>query len=546
MKQELLVKSSACKILVVDDETEMCEVLQCQLNSKNYSVAAVHRGEEALKKLKIEKFQLVITDLKMPGMGGLELLRAIKQVDPEVEVIITTGYGTVEMAVSAMKEGAYHFIQKPFVMEEILTLVEKALEKKELKAVLTVYESSQTIFSNVRLESLLPVIVSTACKILRADDASIMLMGEDGKLGVAAAYGFNDDKYKKDSLALGERVAGRVAQWKEPVLIWGSLAGDSRFSDVTASREVKSAIVYPLIVGKQMMGVLNANRTLRTEPFTNADLHMAGIFGSHISQAIFNAKLYHQLEAKNQELQKTYRQLEEAQERFVQTEKLAAIGQMAAGIAHELNNPLTGILGFSEILLEEAGLSVQQREDLEGILKQSRRCRDIINNLLHFARKHEPHKEPIEILSLLGSTLQLMQYDCSTSGIELLRELPKSAPRIFGDATQLQQVFLNILINARQAVSEKDLKKLLIRIQQESEDVAIHFEDNGCGIPRKNLDKIFDPFFTTKPVGQGTGLGLSISYGIVRQHGGKIEVESQEGVGSRFTIRLPIYVEKGG
>jgi two-component system, NtrC family, sensor kinase len=242
------------------------------------------------------------------------------------------------------------------------------------------------------------------------------------------------------------------------------------------------------------------------------------------------------------------RALKEIQERgerdrlesiVMQSDKMAAMGQLAAGVAHELNNPLTGILGYAQILRDSDGLSEQQRKDVSFIEVQTVRCAGIVKNLLQFSRKKEPRKEALQIGSLLESTLQLAQHDLMTAGIEIHKDIPDSLPRVFGDGPQLQQAFLNLMINAKHAMAGRRPAQLTIQAQPENDGLLVRVKDSGCGIPKENLDKIFDLFFTTKPQNQGTGLGLSLVSSIVKEHGGTIHVESQEGVGTTFTVRLP-------
>ena len=522
------------KILVVDDEQGIRDLLSSELRAKNFHVATANNGQEAVDAVKKEKFHLVISDVKMPRMDGLKMLDAVKKIDPDIEVIMSTGYGTIETAVLAMKRGAYDFVQKPFLIDEILSLVEKALEKKELKTILGVYQSSKAIFASIKLDSLLPLMVRLSAQIVKADDASIMLMNTEGKLVLAATIGMEEEERKQSRLALGERVAEKVAKSKTPTIIEGPLEKDPRFSNIPSLRDIRSSIVFPLVMKDEVLGVLNVNRTVKEEPFTAAELRHITILCSQIAQALHNAKLYLELEEKIQEIQKMQLQL-------VQSEKMAAVGQLAAGVAHEINNPLTGILGFTEILLQSENLTAGQRDDLENVLHQSKRCRKIVQNLLQFSRRKKLQKEAITLDQILTPTLELTRCDLRSVNIVLQMDIPENLPAIYGDSSQLEQVFLNIIVNARQVLAGKENPSLKIRAFQEDEKIVIRFEDNGTGISPENLSTVFDPFFTTKPVGQGTGLGLSISYGIIQQHHGTIRVESQVGVGASFVIELPVH-----
>lgn len=529
---------NAVKILVVDDELGIRDLLSSELRAHDFYVATASNGVEAVDRVKKEKFNLVISDVMMPRMDGLDMLDAVKKIDPDIEVIMSTGYGTIETAVAAMKRGAYDFVQKPFNLDEILALVGKALEKNDLKAMLGVYESSKAIFSSIKLDALLPIMARLSAQILKADDACIMLMAPEGELVMAAAVGLEEGERQAARLALGERVAGKVAKSKEPVLIEGPLEKDPRFSNLPSLRDIRSSVVFPLLVGEETLGVLCLNRTVREEPFTAAELRHATIFGSQIAQALYNAKLYRELEMKIQQIQ-------EMQAHLVQSEKLAAIGQLAAGVAHEINNPLTGIMGFTEMVLQSPGLSLEQREDLESVLHQSRRCRKIVQNLLQFGRRRKPQEELIALDKILEPTLELVRCDLRAANIAIEVAVAEDLPLIYGDSSQLEQVFLNLIVNARQALAGRESAFLKIQIFRKGAKIIFVFEDNGPGIAANILAQVFDPFFTTKPIGKGTGLGLSVSYGIIEQHQGTIRVESAVGVGTTFIIELPIRAPKG-
>jgi len=361
-----------------------------------------------------------------------------------------------------------------------------------------------------------------------------MLASPAGCLEVAASAGLSgaDADKKKACLALGERVAGIVAQSKAPAIINGPLENDPRFHGIQSLSSISSSIVYPLILEGELLGVLNVNRTVQLEAFTAADLRHATIFCSQITQAINNAALYRRLEDKILEIQNMEAQL-------IQSEKLAAIGQLSAGIAHEINNPLAGIMGFAEVVLKSDTLSAQQREDIETILQQSKRCGNIVKNLLQFSRRKKGAEKPTQLLPAVDAALQLAGFDLRRAKIEVVKDVPPDLPAVLGDQGQLEQVFLNLIMNARQAMEGAKSGKLIITGSAEGGLVTLRFQDNGLGIAAENLGKVFDPFFTTKPVGKGTGLGLSISYGIIEAHHGALRVESREGEGAAFIVTLP-------
>ncbi len=240
------------------------------------------------------------------------------------------------------------------------------------------------------------------------------------------------------------------------------------------------------------------------------------------------------------QLEQTVDTLKSTQAQLIQSEKLSGIGEFVAGVAHELNNPLTSVMGFSE-LLAKADNDPQHKRFLEMINKSAQRCHKIVQSLLSFARHRAPERKLSSINELVESAVEFLQYQLRTSNIEVVTRLEAQLSKAMVDPHQIQQVFLNIINNARQAI-EGHQPKGSIQIATETcgQVVRITFQDNGPGVSEKNLSKVFDPFFTTKDVGKGTGLGLSLCYGIIKEHGGVISVRSKPGEGATFVIELPL------
>ncbi len=235
-------------------------------------------------------------------------------------------------------------------------------------------------------------------------------------------------------------------------------------------------------------------------------------------------------------------ELRRLKEQLYHADKLASIGQLVSGVAHEINNPLTGILGYTELLKMKVSDPKITRE-LDKIYTAAERCKRIVENLLTFSRQKPPEKTYVDINDLIESAIELRIYWLRSNNIDVIREF-SDLPAIYIDPQQLQQVFMNLLVNAEHAVIVTDKKEKWIKIKtfkKEDEDkICIVVQDNGIGIPEDHLGKIFDPFFTTKPVGKGSGLGLSISHGIIKEHNGEIWAESTPGEGTTFYIELPI------
>ena len=239
----------------------------------------------------------------------------------------------------------------------------------------------------------------------------------------------------------------------------------------------------------------------------------------------------------------------EAQTRLLQAEKMASLGRLAAGVAHEINNPLSGILMFASMVLEELPEDDPHREDLQQIVKETLRCKEIVKSLLEFSRQSEIKIEPVDVNAIIEDELKFLEKQTIFAKVKIVKQLNPAIPKVRGNSGQLKQVFMNIMVNAADAMPDGGTLTIRTYASPDLKKVYVEFTDTGVGIPKENLNKIFDPFFTTKPVGKGTGLGLSTSYGIIKSHKGNIEVESEVGKGTTFRIELPAYREeekKGG
>jgi PAS domain S-box-containing protein len=240
------------------------------------------------------------------------------------------------------------------------------------------------------------------------------------------------------------------------------------------------------------------------------------------------------------EIVKMRQQLQETQAQLLQAEKIASLGRLSAGVAHEINNPLAGILIYAELLQREMDSGVKGKEFIDEIIDQTMRCQQIVQRLLEFSRQSLGAPTHVDLNDIVDRCVELIRHQALFHNIELVRDLDSELPQFIGDTGQLQQVLTNLLINAADALQGQGTITITTRPGPERDGVVLGFADTGPGIPAELRDKIFEPFFTTKPVGKGTGLGLSIVYSVIQRHGGTIDVDSQPGEGTTFTIRLPL------
>ncbi len=352
--------------------------------------------------------------------------------------------------------------------------------------------------------------------------------------------------------------------------------------------EVRSWLGVPLIAEDRLVGVLSIMSD-RPRAFDKSTVELVTIIGVQVGKSLRTARLYEQLEAAHraaeswgkeleqkvdertrelrqareeleflnegleQRVEERTQELRDVQARIVQSGRLAAVGELAAGVAHELNNPLAGILGYAQYDLErlkDAGVESLTQDDLDKVTghlvfieRGARTCTDIVESLLRFAKTSRCSSTEVDVNELIEETLGFTTRELSSRGIELKTDLVDGELQVIGDPRLLQQVFANIILNARKAMQSGGrlsvTSALVPHDDGGGERIAISFGDTGCGISAENLVRVFEPFFTTSEVGEGSGLGLSVSYGIVKDHGGNIDVQSKVGVGSTFTVLLP-------
>ncbi|HCJ67735.1 MAG TPA: hypothetical protein DHV62_10590 [Elusimicrobia bacterium] len=473
-------------ILIVDDDPDACKTLQMILEERGYTVSTAENGTRALEIVKEKKFDLAILDIKLPDISGTELLKKLKSTTPDIEIIITTGYATIQNAILALREGAFDYLTKPLDIEDLTISIERAIEKQKTETALRrEKELNATIILN------LPLFI-----VLLDENLDILLCNTSPCNPMINL-----------SNALGKNISEIIPS--ECLKKTGLLEAIEKVTHEGIAVDLHR-IECPLPSDKNRI--------------CDAHITLTGTGKEDILLIIRDVTEKVALETQ-----------------LIRSEKLAALGQLVAGIAHEINNPLTAVLGFSQLLVTEPEVKGEIKEDLLRIKQEAERARKIVQGLLSFSRPNKPQKEPININELLEKILSMREYQLRVNNIEIIKNLDSNLPQVSIDPYQLEQVFLNIIVNAEQAILETNKKgKLLIGTKKENGYLKISFTDSGPGISKENLLKIFDPFFSTKDVGKGTGLGLSITYRIIEQHNGKIYALSEEGQGTTFVIELPL------
>ncbi len=393
-------------VMFVDDEEHILKSLRRLFRKEGYEILPYSDPKEALEVIKEKEIDVIVSDQRMPGMSGSELLAEAREANPDAVRIMLTGYTDLESAEEAINKGqVWRFLVKPWNDEDLRVTVRQAVNVVEMRR-------SQ------------------------------------------------------------KRMTAQIRQ--------------------------------------QNMELARLNEQL-------------------------------QQRAENSE-----HKLEKFQEKIADTDKLASLGLMAGGVAHELNNPLGGILTMTQLVLDELPEDSDIRDDLKEIEEATLHCRGIVSNLLNFARQgREPKFEQLQMLEVINVSTRLVRHHFKNKDINLDVEVPEDLPLLWGDVSKLQQVFVNLITNASQAMPGGGMIKVKAYVAEDGKNIAIDVIDHGVGIPEHKLENIFDPFYTTKEEGQGTGLGLSVTYGTIKEHQGEIAVESTEGKGARFTVYLPIFANLG-
>jgi two-component system NtrC family sensor kinase len=389
-----------------------------------------------------------------------------------------------------------------------------------------VFRSISTLVHSITsVDEVLELVVWKTTDVLDGKGAILRILNlETGEADLFASYGLGEKYLSKDPVSSRKMITDLCRQNK--VVIIENIATDSRVKNKKELKEdgIQMILDVPLILRTDMLGII---RIYFSEPreFLDEELSFVGAVAETCACAIDKATMI-------EEQKSQYDQL------ALHTEKLSALGRMAAGIAHEINNPLAGILLFSSRIRKKVTEEGPIKEGLDVIIQETQRCKGIIQDLLEFSRDKEPEKAEANINDIIEKALGILENEFRIHHISIERDLSGEMPSILLDVNLIQQVFVNLLINAVEAIQENGVITIQSYVNSNGESVGVGVADTGSGIQPDDMAKIFEPFFSSKK--NGTGLGLAVSYGIVQKHRGNIQVSSQLGEGSRFTVEIPI------
>ncbi len=483
--------SDPLRILLLEDVPTDAELVKRELTDAGIAFTSrwVDTRDAFLKELQDFSPDIVLSDYSLPQFDGMSALKLVQEKYPLTPVIVVTGTINEETAVDCIKRGAADYVLKGH-LTRLGPAVKGAMEKRRIRE--EKERAEEELRTAVReWRTTFDAIGDAVClldpkgTILRCNTAMADLLGKSF-----------------------QEIIGRTC--------WGLVHGTSEPIEGCPVQRMHKTRLRETLVLKTDGQYLKVT----ADPLLDEDKNLKGCV--HIITDISDSKRMEQ-------------------ER-IQMEKLSSLGTMAAGIAHELNNPMMGMLGFVEYCIKHTTKEDRRYIVLKDTIHEIKRCTDIVGNLLTFSRveKGKEEYEKQSFTTIFDRVLRLLSYRITKENVSITQQIAEEASEIWMKTGNIQQVFLNLITNALDVLEESENKEIHVDVRPVGEFAQVTVSDTGCGIHPEHLQKIFDPFFTTKPAGQGTGLGLSVSQGIVKAHGGEITCESEVGKGTKFKVLLPI------
>ena len=537
------------RILVVEDDTEMLRLMRSILTVARYEVLLADSGEKALTTLhsqasRGEDVDLILLDIMMPEMDGYQILARVKA-DPVLQhtaVIVTTARNSVSDKTLGLGLGANDYLTKPFDPRELLARIDAALRirgseqalRRRNQELAALIEMNRVVTSSLDLDEVLEATMRGIREILQVEAGSLLLVDEEtGNLVFQRTSAGEEGGFAGRAVRPGEGIIGHVVQSGKPMLV-NDVERDPHFLasvDEEAGFSPRAILCVPLTIYDRVIGAIKVTNKL-DGAFTEQDTELLLAMAASVAAAVENAGLYG-------ELADFANELERSQAQLVQAEKMAAIGRLAASIAHEINNPLQAIHN-SLHLSTHGGLDDETRLGYLGMAQNEvQRLIEIVQRMLDYYRPSRGGMVPSDVNQIVENALALAQKRLQHAGVCVHSNLSPTVPRVPAVPDQITQVFLNLIINAVDAMPAGGDLSLGSALSEDGSWVTVSFRDSGHGLSPEQIEHLFEPFYTTKP--SGTGLGLAISYGIVERHGGAIEVSSQPGHSTTFVVRLPTH-----
>jgi len=512
------------KILLIDDDPGIRKVMSITLEDAGYQVATAATGEEGVDLCQGESPHIVITDIRMPGIDGIEVLKRVKQLDADAEVIVVTAFSELEFAIKALQLDASDFITKPINDDALWVALKRAKERyktrKDLKDYTAIIEerwmeTAEELAKTFHFQK----------NLIESSIDGIIACDREGKVII-----FNKSMEQMLGYAK-DKVVEKMSLYQ-----FFSLGEAEKFYSKLHSEEFG---------GKNRLNLFES--TLISKAGNKIPVQLSATVLFQEQEEIGVVGFFRDL----RDIRKMAQQFAD-QARLLHQDKMISLGKLAASVVHEINNPLSGILNYTRLMikiLSRGALSQDNVQKFQSYLtlmeSEISRCSKIVSNLLAFSRKSKLEFSEVDITELLKKCILLSEHKLTLQNIHIETRLQLDMPAVLGDFNQLQQCVINLIFNAIDAMPNGGILSIESCFNPEKRVIQITIGDSGSGIPKEDLNYIFDPFFTTKIEGKGLGLGLSTVYGIIDRHKGTISVESEVGKGTTFTLKLPLKRDAG-
>lgn len=525
------------KILVLDDEPGITLLCTRLLRRAGYDVVAFTEAAPAYEYLRTHQVDLLLVDIRMPDVDGFEVISHARKVQPDIAVLVMTGFGTVETAIQALRQGVDGLLLKPFESgSELVETVKQAFLDSERKrdaariqALRPLFNVTESLLSETRPDQLLELIKNAIQGHLRCEHVGYYQIEDSQELSLLSGTGKAPDASRRKSDAAFLK---KIENLDSPLLMNTNSPGTKEFGPQLQKLNLGAAMFVP-VKRLNTSSVIFAGRDEATPPFREADLEMFLILSNQAAIALENARLY-------AELRDYVKQVEESQQALLRAEKMATAGRLSVSIAHEVNNPLQSVQNCLHLAGRE-DLSEEKRTEYFELAKtELNRLMSTVQKMLDFYRPGAVSPAEVDLQGILQYVLDLMSKQLEKQDVQVQLSVPENLPKIIIVGSQIQQVVINLILNSIDAMP--DGGKLLIKAHAVDGGVQLLVQDSGPGIKDDRIPHIFEPFYSTKD--GGTGLGLTVSYNIITAHGGTLELASSNEPGACFRIYLPLGGEK--
>jgi len=525
---------SDASIIIIDDEPGIVRLCKRLLERANYQVTGFNSPSEGLDVLQKEQFDLLLVDIRMPEMDGFKVIEIGRQMQPDIAVVIMTGFGTLETAIKALRQGADGLILKPFENgENLVNAVREALRERQqkqevarLRAIRPLLSVTESLFSETRYEVLLDQILTAITGQLRCQHAAIYNRAA-GKSFISLV-GHLGKALPEEHARAKAGLVGRADHWDIPIWINKDGPGEDELKEILEEHQFSAVVCVPVERDDGKL-IFFAARNEGEVAFQLVDVEMFGLLARQADIALENARLY-------KELREYVIQIERSQRALIQAEKMSAVGRLTASFAHEINNPLQAVQNCLH-LSERTELSEEKRANYLDMAKDEMdRLMNTVQRMLDFYRPGALQKMPVNLEEIVDKVLALLDKQLRDQNIEIVKDFDGDLPQVLAVGNQIQQVIFNLLLNAMEAIGKDG--KITIKAGVEKNHLVMYFKDTGPGVPVELRENIFEPF--TSSSDEGIGLGLSVSYGILTAHHGSLELVEMEKEGACFKISVPL------